>query len=81
MHISLVDGEGVTGFNIVYPKVPVGLGTMCSWSLSINFFLVGALVSMEKAMATHSSALAWRIPWMEEPGGLLSMGSNRVGHD
>ena len=34
MHISLVDGEGVTGFNIVYPKVPVGLGTMCSWSLS-----------------------------------------------
>ena len=32
-------------------------------------------------MATHSSVLAWRIPGMEEPGGLLSMGSNRVGHD
>ena len=31
--------------------------------------------------ATHSSILAWRIPWMEEPGGLLSMGSHRVGHD
>ena len=35
----------------------------------------------EKAMATHSSTLAWKIPWMEEPGGLQSMGSLRVGHD
>ena len=33
------------------------------------------------AMATHSSTLAWKIPWMEEPGGLQSMGSLRVGHD
>ena len=36
---------------------------------------------LEKEMATHSSILAWRIPWMEEPGGLQSMGSQRVGHD
>ena len=35
----------------------------------------------EKAMATHSSTLAWKIPWTEEPGGLQSMGSLRVGHD
>ena len=35
---------------------------------------------MEKAMATHSSALAWKIPWTEEPGWLQSMGSLRVGH-
>ena len=35
----------------------------------------------EKAMATHSSTLAWRIPWTEEPGRLQSMGSRRVGHD
>ena len=35
----------------------------------------------EKAMATHSSTLAWRIPWTEEPGRLQSMGSLRVGHD
>ena len=34
-----------------------------------------------KAMAPHSSTLAWKIPWMEEPGGLQSMGSLRVGHD
>ena len=40
------------------------------------------LVSMlEKAMATHSSTLAWQIPWMEEPGRLQSMGSLRVGHN
>ena len=37
--------------------------------------------ALEKEMATHSSVLAWRIPWMEEPGGLQSMGSHRVGHD
>ena len=37
--------------------------------------------ALEKAMATHSSVLAWRIPGTEEPGGLLSMGSHRVGHD
>ena len=36
---------------------------------------------LEKAMAPHSSILAWRIPWTEEPGGLPSMGSHRVGHD
>ena len=35
----------------------------------------------EKAMATHSSTLAWKIPWMEELGRLQSMGSLRVGHD
>ena len=35
----------------------------------------------EKAMATHSGTLAWKIPWTEEPGGLQSMGSQRVGHD
>ena len=36
---------------------------------------------LEKEMATHSSTLAWKIPWMEEPGRLQSMRSQRVGHD
>ena len=36
---------------------------------------------LEKAMATHSSILAWKIPWTEEPGGLQSMRSQRVGYD
>ena len=36
---------------------------------------------LEKEMATHSSTLAWRIPWVEEPGGLQSMGLQRVGHN
>ena len=36
---------------------------------------------LEEEMATHSSTLAWKIPWMEEPGGLQSLGSQRVGHD
>ena len=46
------------------------------WSL----FCVVVHVSLEKAMATHSSTLAWRIPWMEEAGRLWSMGSQRVWH-
>ena len=37
--------------------------------------------SLEEGMATHFSMLAWRIPWTEEPGGLQSMGSQRVGHN
>ena len=36
---------------------------------------------LEKEMATHSSTLAWKIPWTEKPGGLQSMGSQRVTHD
>ena len=36
---------------------------------------------LEKEMATHSSILAWRFPWTEEPGGLQSMGSQRIRHD
>ena len=36
---------------------------------------------LKKEMATHSSILAWKIPWTEEPGGLQSMGLQRVGHD
>jgi len=36
---------------------------------------------LEKEMSTHSSTPAWKIPWTEEPGGLQSMGSQRVGHD
>ena len=36
---------------------------------------------LDKEMATHSSILTWRIPWTEEPGGLQSTGSQRVGHD
>ena len=36
---------------------------------------------LEKGMATHCSILAWRIPWTEEPGGLQSIGSQRVGHN
>ena len=48
----------------------------------MSVVVAGRLWSMrlEKEMATHSSILAWRLPGTEEPGGLLSIGSNRVGH-
>ena len=44
-------------------------------------FLLDATLRIGEAMTPHSSALAWKIPWMEEPGRLQSMGSRRVGHD
>ena len=43
--------------------------------------ILGWADPLEKGMATHSSILAWRIPWTEEPGELQSMGLQRVGHD
>ena len=46
-----------------------------------NFTLTFHSHALEKEMATHSSVLAWRIPGTEEPSGLPSMGSHRVGHD
>ena len=49
--------------------------TSVAENLYINIYI------SEKAMAPHPSTLAWKIPWMEEPGGLQSMGSLRVGHD
>ena len=46
-----------------------------------NIFMLYHVFILEKAMAPHSSTLAWNIPWMEKPGRLQSMGSLRVGHD
>ena len=60
----------------------VMLGLVFQWFSLCEFYLITPSVSSpEKAMAPHSSTLAWKIPWMEEPGGLQSMGSLRVGHD
>ena len=55
----------------------------CPWGRTVghdssNFAFMHAL---EKEMATHSSILAWRIPWTKEPGGLPSMGSHRIRHN
>ena len=56
------------------------------WNIDLDvsqkrLLLAGSRRMVEKAMATHSSTLAWRVPWAEEPGGLPSMVSHRVGHD
>ena len=52
-----------------------------SWTRLSDFTFTFHFPALEKAMATHSSVLAWRIPGTGEPGGLPSMGSHRVGHD
>ena len=49
--------------------------------LSVSIYKLGVVITAsEKAMAPHSSTLAWEIPWMEEPSSLQSVGSLRVGH-
>ena len=60
-------------------------GGSCIKNLPANAGDLGSILGqdepLEKEMATHSSILAWRIPWTEEPGGPRSMGSQRVRHD
>ena len=56
----------------------ISFQTSSSFQLSLCLLMLSVT---EKAMAPHSSTLAWKIPWMEEPGGLQSMGSLRVGHN
>ena len=51
------------------------------WTRLSDFIFTFHFHALEKEMATHSSVLAWRIPWTEKPGRLQSMGSLRVGHD
>ena len=51
------------------------------WRFKREGIYVHLWLIQEKAMATHSSTLAWKIPWTEEPGGLQSMGSLGVGHN
>ena len=71
------------------PENPIGGG---AWYAAVhgvaksrtrlsNFTFTFHFDALEKEMETHSSVLAWRIPGTGEPGGLLSMGSHRVGHD
>ena len=56
----------------------IDVSNRLSWEILVFWILH---ISMEKAMAPYSSTLAWKIPWTEEPSGLQSMGSWRVGHD
>ena len=56
-------------------------GVAEGWTGLSNFTFTFHCHALEKEMATHSSVLAWRIPGTGEPGGLLTMGSHRVGHD
>ena len=60
---------------------PVKLTPEPMWMCVSKGNIPGVASASEKAMAPHSSTLAWRIPWMEEPGRLQSMGSLGVGHD
>ena len=82
--VALQHVESACGTELVFPALAGGLYTTEPPEKPIN---VGSSKSCildrrtEKAMAPHSSTLAWKIPWTKGPGGLQSMGSRRVGHD
>ena len=66
---------------VAHVLVSLHLGFLPSRLSSVSRILSTYILRMEKAMAPHSSTLAWKTPWTEEAGGLQSMGSLRVGHD
>ena len=66
-------------FSRSFPSGSDGKASACT--VGDPGLIPGLGTSLEEEMATHSSTFAWRIPWMEEPGGPQSMGSQRVGHD
>ena len=65
---------------VPYNSLISPLPSQNNWS-GLNSLLANHDMALQKAMAPHSSTLAWKIPWAEEPGRLQSMGSLRVGHD
>ena len=72
-------GEPVWGLVLVCQSDSDGNESACNAGDLVRS--LGQEESLEKGIATHASILAWRIPWTEEPGGLQSMGSQRVRHD
>ena len=64
-----------------YNKYPLNWISICFYHSCMHFFCPLPAWKGEKAMAPHSSTVAWKIPWMEEPGRLQSMGSHRDGHN
>ena len=72
-HLPLV--VSITGASLVVQKVRILPTVQETWVQSL-----GGEDPLEQEMANHTSILSWRIPWTEQPGGLESMGSKRVGH-
>ena len=76
VYSSFVLGRFIPRYLILFIAIVNGIDSL----ISLSYFSL-LVYRTEKAMAPHSSTLAWKIPWMEEPGRLQSMGSLRVGHD
>ena len=76
--MNIVDAYSV--FPVIHKCFPGGSGGLPAvWETQVRS--LGWEDPLEKEMATHSSILAWRVPWTEEPGRLQSIGLQRVGHD
>ena len=86
--MKVKEGSEKVGLKLNIQKTKImASGPITSWQIDgetvetvADFIFLGSQIT-EKAMTTHSSTLAWKIPWTEEPGRLQPMGSLRVGHD
>ena len=78
MVIIILSLQGFEGKMFPFEKPLMGAGI---YIYGYIYIYIHIYIYMEKAMAPHSSTLAWKIPWAEELGSLQSMGSRRVGHD
>ena len=80
-HIDLNVKLRVIGTLFLFPSLVAQTVKCLPTMREIQVQSLGREDPLEKELATHSRTLAWKIPWMEEPGGLQSMGSQRVRHD
>ena len=78
-HSCSLEEKAMTNIDSILKSRDITLPTKVHKVRAIVFPVV--MYGSEKAMAPHSSTLAWKIPWMQEPGRLQSMGLLRVGHD
>ena len=78
-HACSLEEKAMTNIDSILKSRDITLPTKVHKVRAIVFPVV--MYGSEKAMAPHSSTLAWKIPWMQEPGRLQSMGLLRVGHD
>ena len=81
MEKAMAPHSSTLAWKIPWTEEPAVHGVAKSQTRLSDFTFTFHFNALEKEMATHSSVLAWRIPGTGEPGGLLSMGSHRVGHD
>ena len=81
LELSCFFDDPVDVSNLISSSSAFSKTSLNIWKPTVHILLKPGLENFEHCLVTHSSTLAWKIPWTEKPGRLQSMGSQRVGHD